>query len=71
MIICTAAAGLLLGLLLGLLAGLCIHIRSMRQRPAPPTIPARTDQERAARRAQKEYENFLTYDGTEQEDILI
>ncbi len=71
MIIFAAAASLFLGLLLGLLAGLCIHMHRMRQRPAPPTVPARTDEERAARRAQKEYENFLTYDGTEQEDILI
>lgn len=64
MLIFTAASGIILGVLAGLL--ICLH---RKPRPTPP--PRTAEDERAAARAKREYENFLTYDGTEQDDILL
>lgn len=55
------------GFALGLAAGTALHLLAGRRRKEEKPVP----ESRAVQKAKKEYENFLSYDGTEQEDILL
>ena len=63
---------LLLVLLLGVACGAIGFIAGMsinyRQREKPPTAELTEKQKREMARRQREYNNFLNYDGTEQEN---
>lgn len=63
MYILTALMGFALGLLVGF--GIWTVPRDRRRAEKPPA-----QEDPAVIRARKEYENFLNYDGSEQEDIL-
>ena len=63
MYILSALMGFILGLLAG--AGMFWRPKDGRKAGRPPV-----QEELAVIRARKEYENFLSYDGSEQEDIL-
>ena len=56
-----------LGLICGLAAG---YLLGKAGPASPKKKSAAAADPRAAARARKEYENFLTYDGSVQEDIL-
>lgn len=40
-----------------------------QRKQTPPALPPAAERLRAAERAQREYSNFLNYDGSEQEEI--
>ena len=51
---------------LGFLVGVRVKPRATDKKPAQPPKP---EQIRAAEKMQREYNNFLNYDGSEQEEI--
>lgn len=63
--------GLLAALSGGFAAGWLLGGRRHRAETPPRTPPVYDRERKRAERSRREYENFLAYNGDEQEDILL
>lgn len=63
--------GLLAAAAAGFAAGWVLRAGRDKAGTAPETPPAYDREQKRAERSRREYENFLAYNGDEQEDILL